>query len=153
MLDTLAADRRSFLRAICAAPDDDTPRLIFADWLEEHGEPERAAFIRDQIASGEDYADGVFVYRRGFPHRVRMSGVEWVQWADAILRDNPTVREYEPTGSAPLEWAWDAGGRVMWRFRGRTCGVYADEIGNRPPWNAVFEREWPHIRLILPQPR
>jgi uncharacterized protein (TIGR02996 family) len=37
-----------FLDAICAAPDDDTPRLVFADWLEEHGEPERAEFIRVQ---------------------------------------------------------------------------------------------------------
>lgn len=31
------------------APQDDTPRLIYADWLDENGEPERAAFIRLQI--------------------------------------------------------------------------------------------------------
>jgi uncharacterized protein (TIGR02996 family) len=37
-----------FLDAICADPDDDTPRLVYADWLEEHGEPERAEFIRCQ---------------------------------------------------------------------------------------------------------
>src|SRR5262249_34905741 len=29
-------------------PDDDTPRLVLADWLEENGEPERAEFIRIQ---------------------------------------------------------------------------------------------------------
>lgn len=28
-------ERAAFLRAIRAAPDDDTPRLVFADWLEE----------------------------------------------------------------------------------------------------------------------
>jgi uncharacterized protein (TIGR02996 family) len=38
----------ALLRAICAAPDDDTPRLVAADWLEEHGDPDRAAFIRIQ---------------------------------------------------------------------------------------------------------
>jgi uncharacterized protein (TIGR02996 family) len=26
-----------FLRAICESPDDDAPRLVFADWLDEHG--------------------------------------------------------------------------------------------------------------------
>jgi uncharacterized protein (TIGR02996 family) len=38
----------AFLEAILATPDDDTPRLVFADWLDEHGNPERADFIRVQ---------------------------------------------------------------------------------------------------------
>jgi uncharacterized protein (TIGR02996 family) len=38
----------AFLQAILESPDDDTPRLIYADWLEEHGQPERAEFIRLQ---------------------------------------------------------------------------------------------------------
>jgi uncharacterized protein (TIGR02996 family) len=38
-----------FLRAIIESPDDDAPRLVFADWLDEHGETERAEFIRVQI--------------------------------------------------------------------------------------------------------
>jgi uncharacterized protein (TIGR02996 family) len=40
---------RGFLEAIIAEPDDDTPRLICADWLEEHGDVARAEFIRVQI--------------------------------------------------------------------------------------------------------
>ena len=36
-----------FLQAILADPDDDTPRLIYADWLEEQGDP-RGEFIRVQ---------------------------------------------------------------------------------------------------------
>ena len=39
---------RAFLEAIGQTPDDDTPRLILADWLEENGDPDRAEFIRDQ---------------------------------------------------------------------------------------------------------
>ena len=39
-----------FLRAICEQPADDAPRLIYADWLEEHGDPDRAEFIRLQVA-------------------------------------------------------------------------------------------------------
>jgi uncharacterized protein (TIGR02996 family) len=37
------------LRAACrAAPDDDLPRLVYADWLEEHGRADLAALIRAQ---------------------------------------------------------------------------------------------------------
>ncbi len=42
-------EREALLRAVCEFPDDDTPRLVFADWLQEHGEEERAEFIRVQI--------------------------------------------------------------------------------------------------------
>jgi uncharacterized protein (TIGR02996 family) len=41
--------RASFLQTICETPGDDAARLIYADWLQDHGEPERAAFIRAQI--------------------------------------------------------------------------------------------------------
>lgn len=44
-----AAD--AFLEAILQDPDDDTPRLIFADWLEEQGDSAsaaRAEFVRVQ---------------------------------------------------------------------------------------------------------
>ena len=35
-------------RAILAAPDDDAPRLVWADWLDENGDPDRAEFVRLQ---------------------------------------------------------------------------------------------------------
>lgn len=38
-----------FLEYILANPDEDAPRLVFADWLEEQGENDRAEFIRVQI--------------------------------------------------------------------------------------------------------
>jgi uncharacterized protein (TIGR02996 family) len=41
-------DATPFLAAIRAAPDDDAPRLVYADWLDEHGQSERAVFIRVQ---------------------------------------------------------------------------------------------------------
>lgn len=37
----------TFLRAIIENPNDDTPRLIYADWLDERGDP-RGEFIRVQ---------------------------------------------------------------------------------------------------------
>jgi uncharacterized protein (TIGR02996 family) len=35
-----------FLRAILADPEAEAPRLVYADWLDEHGEPDRAEFLR-----------------------------------------------------------------------------------------------------------
>jgi uncharacterized protein (TIGR02996 family) len=43
-------DWELLLKAVAASPDDDLPRLVAADWLDEHGEPERGEFIRLQIA-------------------------------------------------------------------------------------------------------
>jgi uncharacterized protein (TIGR02996 family) len=43
-----------FLAAIRAEPDEDAPRLVYCDWLEEQGDPVRAAraeFIRWQLAA------------------------------------------------------------------------------------------------------
>lgn len=44
------SDHHSFLQAILANPDQDAPRLIYADWLEEQGDSDRAEFIRVQCA-------------------------------------------------------------------------------------------------------
>ncbi len=39
----------ALLASIFAAPDEDTPRLVYADWLDENGQPARAEFIRVQV--------------------------------------------------------------------------------------------------------
>jgi uncharacterized protein (TIGR02996 family) len=52
----MSADRLPFLKAVIAAPADDLPRLVFADWLDEHDDP-RGEFVRLQI---DRYRRGVF---------------------------------------------------------------------------------------------
>jgi uncharacterized protein (TIGR02996 family) len=42
------SDERALLAAIWEHPHEDTPRLMYADWLEENGQPERGEFIRVQ---------------------------------------------------------------------------------------------------------
>jgi uncharacterized protein (TIGR02996 family) len=54
-------EREALLRAICDNPDDDTLRLVFADWLQEHGDESdqaRAEFIRVQIEADRGTAGG-----------------------------------------------------------------------------------------------
>ncbi|QDU23058.1 TIGR02996 domain-containing protein [Urbifossiella limnaea] len=39
-------DEPALLAAIADRPADDTPRLVYADWLDDHGDSDRAEFIR-----------------------------------------------------------------------------------------------------------
>ncbi len=57
------SDEAALLAAIVANAEDDTPRLVYADWLDEHEAPIQAEFVRTQcrLASGSaadpDYPD------------------------------------------------------------------------------------------------
>src|SRR5688572_22800889 len=42
-------DETAILAAIAAHPDEDTPRLAYADWLDEHDRHARAEFVRVQV--------------------------------------------------------------------------------------------------------
>lgn len=53
-------DGDALVRGILAAPSDDAPRLVYADWLEELGRPEDAEFIRVQIELARLGFDGAF---------------------------------------------------------------------------------------------
>jgi len=43
-------EERAHLNAVIESPDDDLPRLVFADWLDEQDEADRAQFIRLEVA-------------------------------------------------------------------------------------------------------
>src|SRR5579859_6461105 len=46
----MTSSHDALYRAICAHPDEDTPRLVFADLIEENGDHLRARFIRTQVS-------------------------------------------------------------------------------------------------------
>jgi uncharacterized protein (TIGR02996 family) len=123
-------EARSFLEAICANPDDDTTRLVYADWLDEHGHAPRAEFIRTQVE------------RAGLP--------EW----DG-RRFSLTMREKALLDRYQAEWRAE-----LPSIRGVTWGEFRrgfiatahlsnigqlEEIGARAPVEAV-ELSWPHSR-------
>jgi len=107
------SDRDAFLAAIVGRPDDDLPRLIYADYLDERGESERAEFIRLQCAAARGdtvppgriaeleaqhrakwlapLGDGVYhaEFHRGFPQHLVMGAREFVRDADAIRSHTP----------------------------------------------------------------
>src|SRR4051812_39778098 len=84
------SDLHALIRACKAEPEDDAPRLILADWLEEHAEEERATFIRRQIADPESALDC-------YPWEFEWRGA-WDCWRQEKLRatqdsdrDRPSV--------------------------------------------------------------
>ncbi len=86
-----AAAERAFFDALREQPAEDGPRLIYADWLEEHGEPDRAEFIRVQCA----------LARLPDDDRARPQ----LQVREAILREANELRWANPV--RPFVTAWE----------------------------------------------
>ena len=48
--------------AVIAHAEEDTPRLVYADWLDENGDPNLAEFIRTQVALWDNHpADADYI--------------------------------------------------------------------------------------------
>src|SRR4051794_23075081 len=81
-----------FLRAIVEDPEDDAPRLVYADWLDEHGDPARAEFIRVQVrlatlSESDPQFAGLWAREKELRHAYsdvwrkelpRLSGINWL---------------------------------------------------------------------------
>jgi uncharacterized protein (TIGR02996 family) len=65
--------------AVLAAPADDTPRLVLADWLDESGDPDRAEFIRAQCEAESLHPNSrwrhVLEARAG-----ELFAAHWIEW-------------------------------------------------------------------------
>jgi uncharacterized protein (TIGR02996 family) len=70
------------LRDAKANPDDIAPRLILADWLEEHGQPERAELIRLQC---RETLDQPRVDALLSAHQVAWFGVLWAKGVQPLV--------------------------------------------------------------------
>lgn len=120
-------DWPAFIAAIVADPDDDTARLVAADFLEENGDAERAAFIRIQIelarlvAVGE--GKGLEVDHLRAKERVILGPLSlcWKFWAAEACPELVTMPSRG--GRDPLEGMTVQGAeRLTWR-RGFVEGV------------------------------
>jgi uncharacterized protein (TIGR02996 family) len=69
------------LRAICENPDDDGPRLVYADWCEEQGDADRAEFIRlqCQLEAGDPFAPGRRAQFRREWQLLQRHGERWIR--------------------------------------------------------------------------
>ncbi|MCU0703045.1 MAG: TIGR02996 domain-containing protein [Fimbriiglobus sp.] len=100
----MGAEERRLMNAILAKPDADEPRWQFADCVEA-SDPERAAFIRDQIAGSlRDHSKRVpdrwlapflafgardLVFRRGFAEAMSLTGRSFISLSDGLFAATP----------------------------------------------------------------
>jgi uncharacterized protein (TIGR02996 family) len=56
-------DEDALLAAVAAAPDDDAPRLVYADWLQERGDEARAEYLRVVVTLVHPPEDAAVVER------------------------------------------------------------------------------------------
>jgi uncharacterized protein (TIGR02996 family) len=85
---------KAFLADIVEHPDDDAPRLVYADWLEDNGDPQRAEFIRTQCELARPRMPGGPARRRELQKREKSlfadHGERWTEatgkWYTAHLR-------------------------------------------------------------------
>jgi uncharacterized protein (TIGR02996 family) len=82
-----------FLRAICESPEDDTVRLVYADWLDENGDPDRAEFIRLQVAQADkprmydaDYFRAETLFQKNDEWLAEVPKVTGTEWEDGFRR-------------------------------------------------------------------
>lgn len=71
------------LRDICANPADNAPRLIYADWLDEHDQPERAEFIRVQCELARLMNTPCSVAAGTWKRDGNSAGAKMVEWSDS----------------------------------------------------------------------
>ncbi len=82
-------EQRALWAAIRAHPLDDVPRLVYADWLQEHGDEVRAEFIRLQCAIARAPTDRKTQRKvlRALDHRERVLYMaHHVRWAGPLFR-------------------------------------------------------------------
>lgn len=125
-------DADALLSSILANPADDAPRLVYADWLDENGQPDRASFIRVQCE----------LARIGHNH----PNLEWLK----DNRDNNPCRQCSPLHDRERE-LWLLVGRAIADEASKAIGlrvtVAVNEVGglafwegNTATWQAVVRR-------------
>lgn len=112
----MTSDGDALFRAVCENPADETPRLVYADWLEENGHAERAEFIRLQCEKWNlcpAYPD-VTAARTRASDLSREFGEAWyaelpviagVEWSDLFVRGFVDAAWVEPARDVPAQLA------------------------------------------------
>jgi uncharacterized protein (TIGR02996 family) len=122
------SDRDALLAAICAQPDEDTPRLVFADYLEENDEPARAAFVRAQVELARTPPWELFAVR------CRWHRPDWISgrpfYADLPRVDGYHVAWAEQAFRRGFGWALHVRSVEQWE-------VLAEPLFEREPIGAV----------------
>jgi uncharacterized protein (TIGR02996 family) len=101
------SDRCTLFANVLNQPADDTARLVLADWLDEHDEPERAEFIRVQCRMHQ-LQDAISPARKG---RFGSRGAKFAALVAEFRALRPRENELLST---PRDWFDVPGWRTVW---------------------------------------
>jgi uncharacterized protein (TIGR02996 family) len=123
------SDGSALLEAIRHEPDDDGLRLVYADWLEETGDPERAEFIRVQIES-ERHVTGSPEHTRLTDRAVELLSKNASEWANGY---EPAMPADAVFSVRKAEGGWEVGTNLRKgrKSEGSSRGLF---------WNMWFRR-------------
>jgi uncharacterized protein (TIGR02996 family) len=79
----MSPDESALIAGIVATPDDDLPRLVYADWLDENGQSERARFIRVQCEIEKLRAEEAGLlqqHKNTWSRELRERGADWCKF-------------------------------------------------------------------------
>lgn len=145
----MTPEETAFRRAIAAAPADEAPRKVFADWLDEHDRPEEAAWYRTwttaaaaaarewltAFAAGHDHDPAYYLYRFAEretadpPGRVPVDDLIRAarEWYAAKARGDEWPTPFTQMGSASLRDFMSeslANRRAFWRAWALATGTF-----------------------------
>lgn len=81
----MTSTRAALIASILANPQEDTPRLVYADFLEEQGEVERAEFVRAQVELARLPSEPLMtcsgmMFANHMEAQTHSNRCEWCQW-------------------------------------------------------------------------
>lgn len=99
----------ALLRDVLEHPDEDAVRLIYADWLADQGDMDRAEFVREQIANARQYTATKHVPATGNPE---LAIVE--RMPDFLRLPGESIDNFGWNGTGATRIEYDSGAEAEW---------------------------------------
>lgn len=129
----------AFMQTISANPDDDAPRLVYADWLEENGYEMYAEFIRVQIELARtDHQNKAWLLMATTPHEIELRDALGPRVNALLQRIQELEKKHASWRRLPPNWpsqmgCYERGLLYAWMGTAQQFSKYGEEIWSYGP--------------------
>jgi len=135
-------------QAVLAAPDDDWPRLVYADWLDDVGESGRAEFVRAQVELAQLAAWEPPAVRARHRRPELLTGAPWRNTLPAL--GTGQMADWQAEHPFRRGFGWGVHVRQMGAFLAMAPEIFAREpvgelvlpAAGRDDWEAFASSPW-----------
>jgi len=138
-------DRRAFLEAIAENPEDNTPRLVYSDWLEEHGESDWAELIRLSIEAYSGREDPIVLSQTAVSRIIQLKTLvepRFWQASPQTTGKHSAIVDYSPV--------WDRGFITNVMCPGWNNTKNYEHLFSRHPIHTLRFFSWQGVKYSLP---